>query len=96
MGPDEPIAIIPLWHIQCPKNVSISKGGWLGGMPQGRSGMLITLLLMILELLMLSSQLHNVKTSHPSRALNSIEYAHTHANKASLNHKLFTFKNQVF
>ena len=92
MGPDEPIAIIPLWHIQCPKNVSISKGGWLGGMPQGRSGMLITLL-MFLELLLLNSQLHNVKTSHPSRALNSIEYAHTHANTASLHHKL---KNQVF
>ena len=35
MGPDEPIAIIPLWHIQCPKNVSISKGGWAGSLKGG-------------------------------------------------------------
>ena len=34
MGPDEPIAIIPLWHIQCTKNVSISEEGWAGS-PKG-------------------------------------------------------------
>ena len=69
MGPDEPITHTmrkECQHFQ----------GRVGGKPQGSSGMLITLL-MFLELLLMNSQLHNVKTSHPSRALNSIEYAHT-------------------